>query len=50
MDYILAVIILAILITMYVLGCYLNSKVNKPEGCKTLECEQCGLKCHRRRE
>ncbi len=50
MKYLIALIILIILITLYVLAYLFNSKVDKPSNCKELTCEGCKLNCNKRGE
>ena len=50
MKFLIALVILTIFIGLYTLAYLVNKRVNKPEGCKDLECNKCKLNCNRRGE
>ena len=45
-----ALLILVILLGIYILAYYLNSKTKKPENCKELDCAGCKLDCYKKGE
>lgn len=48
MKYIIAILILILIFGVYVITYIINSKTNKPDGCKELKCEGCNMDCNKR--
>lgn len=48
MKYVIAILTMAVFITIYLVAFYINSKIEKPSNCKELSCQECNLNCNKR--
>lgn len=48
MKYLIAIVIIGVFVSIYVVGYYLNGKTKKPENCKQIDCEGCKINCNKR--